>query len=82
MTAPSKVKMRLNMTAPFKVDNTLIFTMGRQNESMQSTQVTWAMEGPAPFLAKFMGAIFNMDKMVGTDFEAGLANLKARVEKV
>ena len=82
VTAPSEVKMRLNMTAPFKVDNTLTFTLGRQNESMQSTQVTWAMEGPAPFLAKFMGVIFNMDKMVGTDFEVGLANLKARAEKV
>jgi hypothetical protein len=35
----------------------------------------------APFLSKFMGVIFDMDKMVGTDFEAGLANLKARAEK-
>ena len=70
------------MAAPFKVDHTLIFTLGQHNESMQSTQVTQAMEGPAPFLAKFMGVIFNMDKMVGIDFEAGLANLKAGAEKV
>lgn len=39
------------------------------------------MEGAAPFLAKFMGVIFNMDKMVGADFEAGLAHLKTKAEK-
>jgi hypothetical protein len=80
-TSPSEVKMRLNMTAPFKADNTVVFTLAQQGSPGQETRATWAMEGPAPFLAKFMGVIFNMDKMVGTDFEAGLANLKARAEK-
>jgi hypothetical protein len=28
------------------------------------------------------GLFINMDRMIGTDFEAGLANLKALVEKV
>jgi hypothetical protein len=28
-----------------------------------------------------MGIFFNMDKMIGQDFEAGLANLKAAAEK-
>jgi Polyketide cyclase / dehydrase and lipid transport len=80
-TASSEVTMRLNMTAPFKVDNTVIFTLAPQGNATQATQATWAMEGPAPFLAKFMGVIFNMDKMVGADFEAGLANLKTKAEK-
>ena len=77
-TLPSEVKMRLNMTAPFKGDNTVIFTLAPQGNA---TQTTWAMEGFAPFVARFMGVIFNMDKMVGADFEAGLASLKARAEK-
>ena len=77
-TPPSEVKMRLNMTAPMKADNTVIFTLAPQGNA---TQATWTMEGPAPFLAKCMGVIFNMDKMVGADFDAGLANLKARAEK-
>lgn len=77
-TAPSQVRMRLDMTAPFKVSNVVTFTLVPQGNA---TQATWAMEGPAPFLSKFMGVIFDMDKMVGTDFEAGLANLKARAEK-
>jgi len=43
--------------------------------------MTWAMHGPANFVSKLMGVFFNMDKMVGNDFEAGLANLKAVSEK-
>jgi len=77
-TAPSQVQMRLDMTTPFKAQNVITFTMVPQGAV---TQTTWAMEGPAPFLSKFMGVIFNMDKMIGADFEAGLANLKAKAEK-
>jgi hypothetical protein len=39
------------------------------------------MHGPAPFIAKVMHVFINMDKMVGDDFEAGLANLKTLAEK-
>lgn len=77
-TPPSQVRMRLDMTAPFEVHNIVTFTLVPQGNA---TQATWAMEGPAPFLSKFMGVIFDMDRMVGTDFEAGLTNLKARAEK-
>lgn len=77
-TAPSQVQMRLDMTAPFKAQNVITFTIVPQGAV---TQTTWAMEGPAPFLSKFMGVIFNMDEMIGADFEAGLANLKAKAEK-
>ena len=43
--------------------------------------VTWAMYGPAPFISKVMQVFFNMDNMIGKDFEDGLANLKALAEK-
>ena len=39
------------------------------------------MQGPANVISKVMQVFINMDKMVGTDFEAGLANLKALAEK-
>ena len=45
------------------------------------TDVRWAMHGPTPYLGKVMHTIFDMDKMVGGDFEAGLAALKAAAEK-
>ena len=46
-----------------------------------STLVTWAMRGPCPFMGKVMSVFINMDRMVGKDFEAGLANLKAVAER-
>ena len=45
-----------------------------------STNVTWAMYGPSPYLAKVMTIFFNMDRMVGRQFEEGLANLKRLTE--
>jgi hypothetical protein len=38
------------------------------------------MSGPSPFVTKVMGVFFNMDEMVGKDFERGLANLKSVAE--
>ena len=39
------------------------------------------MYGPAPFLSKLMQVFVSMDKMIGKDFEQGLANLKALAER-
>jgi hypothetical protein len=39
------------------------------------------MSGPAPFMSKVMQVFVNMDRMIGKDFEAGLASLKAAAEK-
>jgi hypothetical protein len=38
------------------------------------------MSGPVPFIGKIMHALINMDKMIGKDFEAGLAKLKSAAE--
>jgi hypothetical protein len=46
-----------------------------------ATNVIWAMHGPAPFMSKAMQVFMNMDRMIGKDFEAGLANLKTITEK-
>ena len=39
------------------------------------------MRGDTPYWAKVIHVFFNMDKMVGGDFEAGLAKLKSAAEK-
>jgi len=39
------------------------------------------MYGPVSFVSKLMGIFFNMDRMIGKDFEAGLAALKTIAEK-
>jgi uncharacterized protein YndB with AHSA1/START domain len=77
-TPPSNVTLALDFVKPFEAHNTVTFTLTPQGDS---TTVTWAMQGPAHFISKVMQVFINMDKMVGTDFEAGLANLKALAEK-
>ena len=77
-SAPSKVVIKLDFLVPFEAHNTAEFTMLPQGGA---TSVTWVMHGPAPFMAKVMHTVINMDRMVGKDFETGLANLKAVAEK-
>jgi hypothetical protein len=75
---PSKVVIKLDFLKPFEAHNTAEFTMLPQGGA---TSVTWVMHGPAPFMSKLMQVFMNMDRMIGRDFEAGLANLKTITEK-
>jgi len=75
---PSRVTLKLDFTRPFKAHNIVDFTLEPRGDS---TQVTWAIHGPSPFTSKVMGVVFNMDKMIGKDFEAGLAALKTVSEQ-
>jgi uncharacterized protein YndB with AHSA1/START domain len=77
-SAPSKIVIKLDFISPFEGHNTAEFTM---NPKADTTDVTWGMYGPAPFMAKIMHVFINMDRMIGDDFAVGLANLKAVVEK-
>jgi uncharacterized protein YndB with AHSA1/START domain len=76
--APSKVALKLDFERPFEAHNVVEFTIEPKGEE---TQVIWAMHGPTPYLAKIVHVFMDMDKMVGQDFEAGLANLKTLAEK-
>jgi uncharacterized protein YndB with AHSA1/START domain len=84
---PSRVSLALDMSRPFEAHNTVDFVLepkssGTNTSSTQvtCTQVTWAMQGRSPFMAKVMSLFINCDKMVGSQFEEGLAKLKALVE--
>ena len=76
--SPSRVALKLDFTKPFEAHNLVVFALEPQGDS---TLVTWAMQGPVPYIAKIAHVVFNMDKMVGKDFEIGLANLKALAER-
>lgn len=76
--APSRIALDLNMTRPLTAHNKVEFTLVPAGDS---TTVTWAMRGDTPYWAKVIHLFFNMDKMVGGDFEAGLARLKSVAEK-
>lgn len=70
---PSKIVFKLDFLRPFESHNTATFTLLPNGDH---TTVTWAMEGPAPYLSKLMGLFFDMDEMIGKDFAAGLTRLK------
>jgi hypothetical protein len=44
------------------------------------TRVTWTMDGQSNFIGKAMSLAFDFDKMIGGDFEQGLAGIKSIVE--
>jgi hypothetical protein len=75
---PSKIVIKLDFFTPFEGHNTAEFTMLPQGDA---TNLTWLMHGPAPFMSKLMQVFINIDRMIGKDFEAGLANLKRLTEK-
>ena len=77
-SVPSKITIKLDFFKPFEGHNTAEFTMLPQGDV---TNVTWVMHGPAVFMSKVMQVFMNLDKMVGKDFETGLANLKSLTEK-
>lgn len=73
----SKVVLQLDFFRPFKIRNTTEFILRQEGDS---TEVTWEMRGPNPFISKVMCLFINFDKLVGKDFEAGLANLRSQAE--
>ena len=75
--APSKLLLKLDFLRPFKAHNMTEFTLEPEGKS---TDVHWEMYGPSPFMMKLMGIFMPMDKMVGRDFEKGLAAMKASAE--
>ena len=77
--SPSKkVLIKLDFIKPFEAHNIAEFTLEPKGDT---TLVTWAIYGPSAYITKVMGLFFNMDTMIGKDFEAGLADLKTTAEK-
>ena len=76
--APSRVAMDLDFVKPFEAHNKVVFALVPKGDS---TEVTWSMQGPVPYMAKVVHVFFDMDSMVGKQFETGLANLKTLAEK-
>ncbi len=75
--APGLIRLRLDFLKPMKATSVAEFNFDPEGGQ---TIVTWSMSGKNNFIGKAMGLIFNCEKMVGGQFEKGLANLKERVE--
>lgn len=73
-----KIAIKLDFIKPFASHNIAEFVLEPQGDA---TNVTWSMHGPTPFVSKVMQVFFSMDRMIGKDFETGLANLKSAAER-
>ncbi|TAJ81721.1 MAG: polyketide cyclase [Gallionellaceae bacterium] len=73
-----KVQIKLDFISPFEGHNMADLVLQPQGDG---TQLVWSMYGTMAFVPKVMGLFFDMDKMIGKDFEDSLNNLRAVVEK-
>ena len=78
ITEPSNVTLNLHFDKPFEGDSKVEFNLQPEGTA---TKVTWLMSGKNEFMCKVMQTFFDMDKMCGKDFEAGLQSLKSLAEK-
>ena len=71
------VRFRLDFVKPFEGTATADFTFRPQGKQ---TVVAWTMAGENNFIAKAAGLFMDCDKMIGEQFEKGLADLKKLAE--
>ncbi|MAU27425.1 MAG: polyketide cyclase [Muricauda sp.] len=73
-----RVESELRFLKPWK--STSDAYMVTEDAGNGSTRVTWGFSGNNKFPMSIMMLFMSMDKMIGKDFEEGLANLKAKLE--
>jgi uncharacterized protein YndB with AHSA1/START domain len=71
------VSIKLEFIKPFEATNTATFAFAPDGAG---TKVTWSMDGNNNFVGKLFSVFMDMDKMVGGDFERGLASMKTIAE--
>jgi hypothetical protein len=76
-TSATETRVRLEFLKPFAATNTATYSFV---PAAGGTRVTWGMDGEAGFVAKAFHLFFDMDALVGKDFEQGLAALKTAAE--
>jgi len=75
---PSKITINLDMIKPMAASNVVEYDLAPQGNA---TNLTWSMHGPMTIFSKVLCTFMNMDRMVGSDFEQGLRDLKALAER-
>lgn len=74
---PEYIKLRLEFLKPMTSTSVAEFSFKPEGDL---TLVTWSMTGANNFMGKVMSVVMNCNKMIGGQFEKGLASLKAIVE--
>ena len=73
----SRIGIRLDFIKPFEETCQVGFAFVPEGEA---TNVTWTMDGNHSYVSKVMCVFMDMEKMIGTDYEKGLAQLKTVAE--
>jgi hypothetical protein len=76
-STPEQVDVRLTFEKPWKATNAVAFALVPDGEA---TQVAWHMTGRHQGIAGIVGRVMGMDRLVGKDFEKGLARMKHAAE--
>src|SRR2546426_7507715 len=71
------IRIKMEFFKPFAATNTAELTVKPEGNQ---TVVTWSMAGDNNFMAKAIHLVMNMDKMIGGQFEKGLAEMKSVAE--
>ncbi len=72
-----RIKIRLDFKKPYENTCDVVFTFRPDGDQ---TLVTWDMNGQKNFMSKMICMFMNMDKIVGGQFEQGLADIKKIAE--
>ena len=75
----ARIGIRLDFIKPFEETCQVGFTFAPAGEG---TNVTWTMDGNHTYMSKVMCVFMDMEKMIGTDYEKGLAQLKTLAESM
>jgi len=75
---PSRVQIELVFEKPLKANNDLVFSIESEGTG---SRVTWVMTGRKNLALRAMGLFTSMEKLIGPDFERGLARLRATTEQ-
>lgn len=79
-STPERVGLRLAFEKPWKATNDVAFELAPASGGA-ATVVTWRMTGSTTGVAALFSKVVPMDRMVGKDFEKGLARMKAAAER-
>lgn len=75
--SPHRIDIKLDFYKPMKNSTLAEFAIDPDGSGQR---VTWRMSGPVPYFARLFHLLFNMDKMIGGQFDQGLSTLKTQAE--
>ncbi len=77
-STPERIEVRLQFEQPWKATNQVFFELAPSGEA--ATDVAWRMRGTTRGFAALFSKVVPMERLVGKDFEKGLARMKAAAE--